>query len=84
MVLFDSLWPRRNRHHFADIFKCIFLHENIWSSIKISLKGIPKGLINNIPVLVQIMAGSLPGGKPLSEPMLFCLLMQMRNSASMS
>ena len=43
-------------------------------SIKISLKLIPKGPINNIPALVQIMAWRRPGDKPLSEPMLVSLL----------
>ena len=38
--------------------------------IKISLKFVPKGLINNIPALVQIMAWHRPGDKPLSEPMI--------------
>ena len=31
---------------------------------------VPKGLINNIPVLVQIMVLCRPGDKPLSEPMM--------------
>ena len=35
-----------------DIFKCIFLNENIRISIKISLKFVPKGPINNTPALV--------------------------------
>ena len=39
-------------------------------SIEISLKFVPKGLINNIPALVLIMAWRRPGDKPLSEPML--------------
>ena len=43
-------------HHFPDIFKCIFLNENVWISFKISLKLVPKGPINSIPALVQIMA----------------------------
>ena len=47
-----------------DIFKCIFLNENVWISIKISLKFVPKGLINNIPALVQIMAWRRVGDKP--------------------
>ena len=51
-----------------DIFKRIFLNENVIISIKISLKFIPKGPINNIPALVQIMAWRQPGDKPLSEP----------------
>ena len=36
--------------------------------ITISLKFVPKGQINNIPALVQIMAWRRPGDKPLSEP----------------
>ena len=48
---------RQNRRHFADtIFKCIFLNENVWIFINISLKFVPKGPIDNIPALVQIMA----------------------------
>ena len=37
-----------------DIFKCIFFIENVWISIKISLKFVPNGSItgNNIPALV--------------------------------
>ena len=35
----SSLRPRKNGRHFADdIFKCIFLNENIWIPIKISMK----------------------------------------------
>ena len=41
--------------------------------IKISLKFVPKGPINNIPSLVQIMAWRRPGDKPLSEPMMASL-----------
>ena len=33
------------------IFKCIFFNENIWISIEISLKFVPKGPIKNIPAL---------------------------------
>ena len=32
------------------------MNENVWFPIKISLKLVPKGLIKNIPALVQIMA----------------------------
>ena len=40
---------------FADaIFKCIFLNENIWISINISLKFVPKGTSNNSPALVLV------------------------------
>ena len=52
------------------IFKCIFLNENVLIPIEISLKFVPKGPINNIPALVQIMAWRRPGDKPLSEPMM--------------
>ena len=66
----NTLGQRQNDRHFADdIFKCIFLNENTWISIKISLKFIPKGPVNNIPALVQIMAWRRLGDKPLSEPM---------------
>ena len=57
-----------------DIFKWTFLNENVWISIKISLKFVPWGLSNNIPALVQIMAWRRPGDKTLSEPMMVSLL----------
>ena len=41
-----------------DIIKFIFLNENEWISMKISLKFVPKGPISNIPALVKIMAWS--------------------------
>ena len=45
--------PGQNGCHFADdIFKCIIFSENLWISIKISLKYVPKAPINNIPALV--------------------------------
>ena len=74
----NTLRPRQNGRHFPDdIFKCIFLNENIWILIKFSLKFVPKGPINNIPSLVQIMAWRRPGDKPLSEPTLVSLLMHI-------
>ena len=42
----------------------------LWILIKISLKFVPKGPINNIPALVQIMSWHRLGAKPLSEPMM--------------
>ena len=70
----NTLKPKQNGRHFAgDIFKCIFMNENVWFPIKISLKFVPKGLLNNIPSLVQIMAWRRPGDKPLSEPMIIIL-----------
>ena len=55
-----------------NIFKWIFFNENVCILIKISLKFVPRGPINNIPSLVQIMAWHRPGDKPLSEPMMVC------------
>ena len=66
-----TLRPRQNDRHFADdTFKRIFLNENIWISVKISLRFVPKIWINNIPALVRIMAWHRPRDKPLSEPMM--------------
>ena len=60
----NALKPRQNGCHFPDdIYKCIFMNENvpvqIW--IKIPLKFVPKGPINTIPALVQVMAWRRPG-----------------------
>ena len=41
------------------------------------LKFIPKGPINTIPALVQIMARRQPSDRPLSDPMMIILLMHM-------
>ena len=60
-----------------NIFKWIFLNENVSVAITISLKCVPQGPINNIPALVQIMAWHRPGDKPLSEPMMVSLLMHI-------
>ena len=82
--LFNTLKPRQNGRHFADdIFKRIFLNENVCIPIKISLKFVPKGPVNNIPALVQIMAWRRLGGKPLSETMMVTDA-YMHHSASMS
>ena len=77
-TFFNTLRPRQNGCHFADdIFKCIFLNENLWILSKISLKFFPKGPINNIPALVHIMAWRRPGDKPLSEAMMVNLSMHI-------
>ena len=70
-----TYWGRdKNGRHFPDgIFKCFFFKENVSIAIKISLKFVLKGTINNIPALVQIMAWRRPGDKPLSEPMMVSL-----------
>ena len=67
----NTLRPRQNGCKFTeDTFKRIYLNEDVRIFIKIPLKFVPKGPINNIPALVQIMAWHRPGDKPLSEPML--------------
>ena len=73
-ISFNTLRLRQHGCHFPDdIFRCIFLNENIWIGINISLSFVPKGPIDNIPALVQIMAWSQSGDKPLSEPMMVSL-----------
>ena len=56
-VYLNTLRQRQNGCHFpGNIFKYIFLNENVWIPIKSSLKFVPKGPINDIPALVLIMA----------------------------
>ena len=55
--LVNSSPPGQNGRHFADdIFRCIFVNENFYILIWISLKFVPKDPINSIPALIQIMA----------------------------
>ena len=73
----NILRPRQNGCYFADnIFKCIFLNENVWISIEIPLKFVPKSPINNILALnlFKKMAWRQSGDKPLSEQMMVSLL----------
>ena len=71
LLLLNTLGQRQNGRYFPDdIFECIYLKENVWIPIIISLKFVPKSPINNIPALVHIMAWRQPGYKPLSEPMM--------------
>ena len=64
----NTLRTRQNGRHFPDgILKCIFLNENVWITIRISLTFVPEGPINNIPTFVQIMAWRQSGDKPLSD-----------------
>ena len=70
-LVVNTLRLRQNGRHFPyDIFKNIFLNENVWILIKISLTFVPKGPVNNNLALVQIMAWRRSGDKPLSEPMM--------------
>ena len=70
----NTLRLRQNGHHFPDD---IFLNENAWILIKISFKFVPRCPINNIPILVQIIAWHRPGDKPISEPGTVSLLMHI-------
>ena len=82
----NELRPRQNGRHFpGDIFKRIFVHENVKISIQITLKFIPKGPINKKSELVQIMAWCQTSDKPLFEPMMTWFTDAYgRHSASMS
>ena len=75
IMIFNTLRSRQHGPHFADdTFKRIFVNENLWISIKISLKFVPKSPIDKIPALFQTMAWRRPGDKPLSEAMMVSLL----------
>ena len=57
----NTLRPRQNGRHFpSDMFNCIFLNENVWISLKMSLKFVPEVRINNVAAFVQIMAWRPP------------------------
>ena len=77
MLMLHLTYRVRDKMAADDIFKRIFVNENVCISIKISLKFVPKGSINNIAALVQIMAWCRPGDKPLSEPMPVSLQMHI-------
>ena len=67
-LLVNTLGPTQNGRHFLDdIFKWIFLNENVWIQIEISLNFVPRSPINNILALVQGMAWHRPGDETLSE-----------------
>ena len=51
----------QNDQHFTDdILKWIFLNEHVWISIRISLKFVSGGQIDNIPALVGQYNGIAP------------------------
>ena len=67
---YSSTMNKKGRHFTDDIFKRIFLNENLIISIQYSMKFVPKGPIDNKLALVQVMAWCRIGDKPLPEPML--------------
>ena len=74
-LLINSPQPGQNDGLFADdIFRCILVNEKgFFILVKISMKFLPEGPINNNTALVQIMAWCWIGNKPLYEPMLTCV-----------
>ena len=68
----NTLRPRQNDHHIPDdIFENIFLDENIWISIKILLKVVPKRPLENKSALGWVIAPwHQTGDKAECEPML--------------
>ena len=63
--------PGQNGRHFTDdILKYIFLNEKYCNLIRISMKFVPKGPIDNKWALFQVMDWRRTGDKPLSETML--------------
>ena len=76
MNVYLDIWTHWGQDKMAAISqKTISLHflECIWISTNTSLKFVPKGPMNNIPSLFQIMAWRRPDGKPLSETMMASL-----------
>ena len=51
MVVWHIEAETNGRHFPDDIFKCIFLNENVLISIKILLKFVRRGQINNISTI---------------------------------
>ena len=86
ILTINTLRPIQNCCHFADdIFICIFMNENAWIPIMVSLKCVLKGPINFITALIKIMAWFWLGDKPISEPLrAYINDADMRNSASLS
>ena len=64
--LFLQNWAGNCSRHFQMHF---FFKENIWMSIKISLKFVPEGRIENKSASVEVMAWCRKGDKPLPKPM---------------
>ena len=70
----DIVRPEQNGRHFADgILNYIFLKEICCISIKISLRFVPQGSIDDMSAFVQIMACCQTGNKESSEPLMIIL-----------
>ena len=67
-----------------DNYRCILLNENDRIPIRLSLKFLPRGPLDNKPALVQVMAWHRTGDKPLHELMPSFTDAYMRHSGEMS
>ena len=64
VMCFDTFKPRQDGRHFpGGIFKCFFMNEKFCILIKISLKCVPNGPIDNKWALVHVMACRRSGSK---------------------
>ena len=55
ILIVNILKQRQTSCHFSDnIFRCIFLNENVWISIKISVNYVLKGPINMVNLLMHV------------------------------
>ena len=70
----SAYWGRAKIASISQIFWNVFSWMKTYVSLKISLKFVLNLRSNNIPALVQIVAWRRPGDKPLSEPVMVCLL----------
>ena len=71
LALLTHLLLDKMAAYFADdIFNAIFMNEKYCISIRISLKFVPRGPINNSPALVQVIAWHWTGDETLPEAML--------------
>ena len=69
------LWVSfRNKTIYIRQFNSIFMKENVWIAIRISMKFSPMFLVNNIPGSIRIMTWHWTGDEPLFEPMIINLL----------
>ena len=62
----NTIGPRQDCQHFADILKYIFFKEEVWVSVEISLKFFHKGPIANNPAQILIRAWCQTGDKPFT------------------
>ena len=83
--MINTLKPRQIGRHFADdIFKGIFLNENVWIPTKMPLKIVPKGPINNLQHWFRQGLGAVQATSQYLNQWWLVTDASMRHSASMS